>query len=74
MLKLTKEHVILGRNIARIRTASKMTQDRLSAASEIHLRYLQKVEKGACLVSFNVLIAIRRSLGCCWDDLFRDIS
>ncbi len=74
MINLTQEHLVLGRNIARIRIEYPITQELLAAAAGIHVRYLQKVEKGSPHVSVNVLICIRRALHCDWKDLLRGIS
>jgi transcriptional regulator with XRE-family HTH domain len=64
----------LGRNIARLRNAAKLTQERLAERAEIHWRYLQKVEAGHAEVSLAVLIRLRKALNCPWPAVLRGIS
>ena len=46
-----------------------MTQERLAENVGISCRYLQSVEGGDKLPSIEVLVRIRATLQCRWDDL-----
>jgi transcriptional regulator with XRE-family HTH domain len=58
-----------GRNLARVRSARKMTQEGLAERADIHARYLQKLEAGAGHPSLIVLCRLKRALNCEWNDL-----
>jgi transcriptional regulator with XRE-family HTH domain len=64
----------LGRNIARLRTAAKLTQERLAERAAINPRYLQKLEAGHCEVSLAVLMRLRRALNRPWQAILRGIN
>ena len=62
-----------GRNLARIRSALPMTQEKLAELVDVHPRYVQKLEGGTAHPSLMVLRRIRKSLGCEWNDLLKEL-
>lgn len=58
--------------MARLRTAYRLTQERLAELSGIHPRYLQRIEQGTVAVSLEVLLRIRRALKCPIEDLVKN--
>ena len=64
---------IFGRNLARLRSARRLTQEQLAEHAEVHPRYVQKLEGGTAHPSLMVLRRIRQSLGCQWNDLLQDL-
>jgi transcriptional regulator with XRE-family HTH domain len=59
----------LGGNIRRLRVAVGLTQSELAERSDLSLRYEQDLESGLKCPSVPSLLRIRKTLGCCWDDL-----
>jgi len=64
---------ILGRNIARLRQAAGQSQDELAERLAVTPRYLRKIEAGMHAPSLPVLLAVRKSLGTEWTELFRGL-
>jgi len=58
----------------RLRMEAKLSQERLAELSEIHTRFLQKIEKGEFGASLPVLLRLKRSLKCSWDDLLAGLD
>jgi transcriptional regulator with XRE-family HTH domain len=61
----------LGRNIARLRTASGLTQERLAEKAGISTRYVQDLEAGLYEPTIFIADAIRQAISCDWSDLLR---
>lgn len=55
---------MLGRNLVRLRKKKGFSQARLAMESGVSFRYFQKVEKGIANVSLDVVLRLRRGLGC----------
>jgi transcriptional regulator with XRE-family HTH domain len=73
--KLTPPKIkALGRNVARLRNQANLSQERLAELTEIHTRFLQKVEGGQLGASLAVLIRLKKALKCSWDDLLAGIG
>lgn len=64
---------VFGRNLARLRSAKALTQEQLAESADVHPRYVQKLEGGTAHPSLMVLRKLRRSLGCEWNDLLREL-
>jgi transcriptional regulator with XRE-family HTH domain len=56
----------LGRNIARLRSTLKLTQESLAERAGISTRYIQDLEAGMYEPTIFVADAIRRSVSCEW--------
>ena len=59
----------LGKTVVRLRMEAKLTQECLAELAEINVRFLQKIEKGEFGASLPVLIRLKRSIKCTWDEL-----
>jgi transcriptional regulator with XRE-family HTH domain len=59
----------LGRNIARLRTSLKLTQESLAERAGISTRYIQDLEAGMYEPTIFVTDAIRQAVSCEWSDL-----
>ncbi|MEM9444753.1 MAG: helix-turn-helix transcriptional regulator [Verrucomicrobiota bacterium] len=64
----------LGKNIAKVRYAKKLTQLQTSELANVHLRHYQKIERGIVSPSFTLLVDIRNALRCPWEDLFKGVK
>ena len=62
-----------GRNLARLRCAKALTQEQLAEKADLHPRYVQKLEGGTAHPSLMVLRKLRRSLGCEWNELLKEL-
>ena len=51
-----------------------LTQEALAELSEIHTRFLQKIEKGEFAASLSVLLRIKKALKCSWDKLLAGLD
>lgn len=58
-----------GRNLARVRSARRMTQEELAELADINTRYLQKLEAGVGHPSLVVLCRLKKALRCDWNEL-----
>jgi len=58
-----------GRNLARLRTQSKLTQEQLAEKSAVSARYIQQLEAGDNWPSLPKLSKFRSVLKCEWADL-----
>jgi transcriptional regulator with XRE-family HTH domain len=65
-----KPHVIVGKNIARLRTSNGFTQEKLIEKLGIDRRSLQRIESGEWNMTVDYLDRIRKALKCSWKDLF----
>ena len=67
----SREQRILGRNLARLRTAIALTQEQLSEKAGISTRYVQDLEAGLYAPTIFVADALRKALKCEWSDLLK---
>lgn len=52
----------IASNVRRIRTAKGLTQETLAEATELHLTYVQAIERGKRNISVGVLLALADAL------------
>jgi len=64
-----KPHVIIGRNIHRLRNERGMTQETLAEKAAIDRRSLQRIEAGQWNMTVDYLEQLREALGCTWSQL-----
>ena len=64
-------HILLGRNLVRLRMEKGMTQEALAEKADISHRYLQSLEAGQKQPSINVVAQLRLALRCSWDELLK---
>lgn len=69
----TATHVLLGRNLVRLRMERGTTQEQLAEAADISHRYLQSLEAGQKQPSINVVAQLRLALKCSWDELLKGV-
>ncbi|SDT93199.1 Helix-turn-helix domain-containing protein [Verrucomicrobium sp. GAS474] len=62
----------LGRNLKRLRTALKVTQEKAAEKVGVSLKYWQALEAGSKAPAFSTLSRIRKTLGTSWEELCRD--
>lgn len=72
-MAVPRTHVLLGRNIVRLRMEKGMTQEALAERADISHRYLQSLEAGQKQPSINVVAQLRAGLGCSWEELLRGV-
>jgi transcriptional regulator with XRE-family HTH domain len=65
-----KPHVLVGKNVNRLRNEAGLTQEQLCEKTDIDRRSLQRIEAGQWNMTVDYLDRIRESLGCAWKDLF----
>ncbi|MDI3284945.1 helix-turn-helix transcriptional regulator [Polyangium sp. 15x6] len=61
----------IGANVRRLRLSRGFTQEQLAEASELDLRFLQRVERGQTNVGVAVVVALADALGVPPAKLFR---
>lgn len=61
----------LGKNVAALRKAKNLTQEKLAEGAGLSARYVQSIEAGEYFPSLAVLVRLKRKLGCSWDELLR---
>lgn len=64
-----KPHVLIGRNIHRLRMRARLTQEQLAELAEVDLRSLQRIEAGSWNMTVDYLDRFRSALGCTWRQL-----
>ena len=70
-----KSHLLaFGRNLARLREAAGLTQEKVAEQVDLSGRHYQKLEAGSVTPTFGVLINLRSALRCTWSDLFKSIE
>ena len=69
-----KPHVIVGRNILRLRLRRKLTQEKLAEAVDVDLRSLQRIEAGSWNMTVDYLARFQRVLCCRWRELIRGLD
>ncbi|MEA3188520.1 MAG: hypothetical protein QOD99_2350 [Chthoniobacter sp.] len=65
---------LFGRNVARIRAETSLTQEKLCELAGIDRSYLQRIESGASNPTIEVAVRLKKALQCPWDDLFHGLS
>lgn len=60
-----------GRNVVRLRTRRKLTQEELAEKTGVSTRYLQSVEAGEYFPTLPTLTRLKFALRCDWNELFR---
>ncbi|MGI8437802.1 MAG: helix-turn-helix domain-containing protein [Chthoniobacterales bacterium] len=63
-----------GRNVARLRARSGLTQEELAERAEIDRSYVQRVENGASSPTMETAVRLRRSLACSWAELLQGLD
>lgn len=74
MIEEFQQHVIVGRNILRLRHKRKLTQEALAEIVDVDLRSLQRIEAGFWNMTVDYLGRFRRGLRCRWRDLTRGLD
>ena len=69
-----KPHVLVGRNILRLRLRAKLTQERLAEKIGIDLRSLQRIEAGSWNMTVDYLGRLRAALNCKWRDFIKGMD
>lgn len=69
-----KPHLIVGRNINRLRMTRKMTQETLAELAGIDLRSLQRIEAGSWNMTVDYLQKFQQALRCKWRDLIQGLD
>ncbi|PAW77993.1 MAG: hypothetical protein B9S32_08835 [Verrucomicrobia bacterium Tous-C9LFEB] len=74
MIKNVKQspHVIFGRNLCRLRNEAGLTQEALAEKADISRRFLQEIEAGTKNPTVNVIVPLKRSLKCNWNELMEN--
>ena len=66
--------ITFGRNIARLRQRAYLTQEATAEELDISARHFQKLEAGTVSPTFGVLLRLRRTLNCTWEELFESLK
>lgn len=74
MAEPPKPHVLVGRNVYRLRLRAGLTQERLAERVGVDLRSLQRIEAGSWNMTVDYLDRFRAALGCRWRELFRGLD
>jgi len=67
-------HLLVGRNINRLRNDAKFTQEQLAEKANIDRRSLQRIEAGQWNMTVDYLDRLRRCLKSSWADIFHGID
>jgi len=67
-------HLLVGRNINRLRNAAKFTQEQLAEKADIDRRSLQRIEAGQWNMTVDYLDRLRRCLKSSWADIFHGLD
>jgi len=60
---------IFASNLKRLRSQANLTQEMAAEKSNLHWRYLQRLESGKANPSLEILHRVKHGLACRWDDL-----
>lgn len=60
-----------GKNVARLRTDRRLTQERMAEQTGLSTRYWQSVEAGEYFPPLATLARIKSVLECSWESLFK---
>jgi transcriptional regulator with XRE-family HTH domain len=63
-----------GANLARLRTRAGFSQETLAEKLDIHSSHVQKLEYALVSPSFGILVRLKRSLNCTWEELLDGIE
>jgi transcriptional regulator with XRE-family HTH domain len=63
-------HAVFGQNVCRLRTAAKLTQERLAEKADLSRRYVQEIEAGSKSPTVTTVVRLKKALACSWNDLF----
>jgi transcriptional regulator with XRE-family HTH domain len=69
-----KPHIVVGRNINKLRMSKKMTQEQLAEGAGVDLRSLQRLEAGTWNMTVDYLERFRAALHCKWKDLMNGMD
>jgi len=64
-------HMLVGKNINRLRNEAGLTQEQLAEKADIDRRSLQRIEAGQWNMTVDYLDRLRKCLNCSWKDLFQ---
>lgn len=64
----------LAKNIAQLRQRAHLTQEYVAEKVDVSVRYFQDIEAGVNCPSLQVLIGLRDTFDCTWDELFKRIG
>ena len=59
-----------GKNVAAMRVAAGITQERMAEKAGLSTRYWQSIEAGEYFPPLATLARIKSTLGCSWEELF----
>lgn len=60
----------LAKNIWRLRERAQLTQEYVAEQVDVSVRYFQDIEAGVNCPSLQVLIDLRKTFDCSWNELF----
>jgi transcriptional regulator with XRE-family HTH domain len=63
-----------GTNLAHLRARTGFSQETLAEKLDIHPSHVQKLEYGSVSPSFGILVRLKRSLNCAWEELLDGIE
>ena len=69
-----RERKQLAANLVRLRLKAGLTQEQLCERADIDRSYLQRIESARSNPTFEVLLRLKKALGCAWEDLMRGIA
>jgi DNA-binding XRE family transcriptional regulator len=72
--KAEPPHVIVARNISRLRYERELTQEKVCELADVDRGYFQQVEAGRQNMTIEYLDRMRKALKCRWADLFRGLD
>lgn len=72
--KAEQPHVIVGRNICRLRNQRGMTQEKICELAGVDRANYQCVECGKQNMSIDYLDRVRKALRCRWADMFSGLD
>jgi transcriptional regulator with XRE-family HTH domain len=63
-----------GANVRRIRSAQRMTQERLAELADLDVRHIRRLEAAERNAWVTTVVRIQEALGCRWDELMPKFS
>lgn len=64
----------LAKNIVQLRERARLTQETVAESVDVSVRYFQDIEAGVNCPSLQVLIGLRETFRCTWDELLESIG